>query len=100
MRTLARFALSISAAAMLAACGGSPPPISAPDAKSAARPLASRSYQVIYSFQASNDAELPLSEDAPLLDSGGLLYGTAAGGNTGKGCGVSCGTAFGVSQSD
>jgi uncharacterized repeat protein (TIGR03803 family) len=85
--------------ALLPACGGSQPPIGTTDARSAARPLASHSYQVIYNFQASNDAELPLWEDAPLLYSGGLLYGTAAGGNTGEGCGVSCGTAFEVSQS-
>lgn len=70
-----------------------------PAAGSLSRPLANRSYHVIYSFQAANDAELPLWADAPLLYSGGLLYGAATGGNSGPGCGVSCGTLFSVSPS-
>lgn len=92
-----RCALCLSvAASLLTGCASTQEPIGAFGTE-VGRPLKVQSYDVTYSFQASDDAELPLSEDAPLLDSGGLFYGTAAGGNTGEGCGVSCGTAFEVS---
>lgn len=92
-----RYALCVGfAAALLTGCGGTAPPTAASASRSIAKPLASRSLQVIYSFQSMNDAQLPYSEDAPLLSSGGMLYGTAAGGITGEGCGVNCGTVFSV----
>lgn len=94
-----RFAVLTGIASAFVVGCGSQLPIGAPGAAPASRPLANRSYAVIYSFQASGDADMPAWEDAPLLSSSGLLYGTAAGGNTGDGCGVSCGTVFDVSPS-
>lgn len=93
-----RYALCISVvSSMVTGCESPQPSVGLLGAEHASRPLDVRSYGVIYSFQGTGDAELPLWEDAPLLVSRGLLYGTAAGGNSGDGCGVSCGTAFEVS---
>jgi uncharacterized repeat protein (TIGR03803 family) len=96
MRTsaLSGFVLSFNAAAaLLAGCGGSQ---TATGAVPQSRSIGGPSYEIIYSFQGGNDAELPYSQDAPLTYSGGVFYGMAAGGTTGEGCGVSCGTAFEV----
>ncbi|MGB8907342.1 MAG: choice-of-anchor tandem repeat GloVer-containing protein [Candidatus Cybelea sp.] len=97
-----RYAFSISvAAALLAACGGSQPPIGAPGATAQSRALGATQrrpeYTVLYSFGASPDGDAPR---ASLVDVGGTLYGTTeqGGANT---CGNSsgyfgCGTIFSV----
>jgi uncharacterized repeat protein (TIGR03803 family) len=75
-------------AALLAGCGGSPPPIGAPGALPQTSAPAARingtHYKVLYSFGAgSNDGGLP---EATLIDVGGTLYGTTLeGGTNGEG---------------
>lgn len=71
-------------AALLSACGGSQPPISAPGAVPQTSALAARvnrtHYKVLYSFAAGhNDGGLP---EATLIDVGGTLYGTTLRGGT------------------
>jgi uncharacterized repeat protein (TIGR03803 family) len=94
-----RYAFSISvAAASLAACGGSQPPIGATGQSRALVPRSDgRNYTVLYSFGVSPDGDAPR---ASLVDVGGTLYGTTeqGGANT---CGNSsgyfgCGTVFSV----
>jgi uncharacterized repeat protein (TIGR03803 family) len=78
MRTLAlgRFALSTSvAAALLAGCGGSQPPIGAPGAMPVSARDAS-SYRVAHRFGCSHGAAYPV---ASLLAVNGTLYGTTPG---------------------
>jgi uncharacterized repeat protein (TIGR03803 family) len=103
MRTLARFALSIGiAAAFLAGCGGSQPLISAPGTIPQAPAIAARAtstnYKVVYSFGGSSDGSGP---HASLIDVGGTLYGTTAGGGSYPGCGLyrDCGTVFRITTS-
>lgn len=87
--------ISISAGALLSACGGSQPPIGTPDSmsQSAAIPilhtkvhrmLPSSSYRVVYRFGGHlDDAEGPW---APLTEMSGTLYGTTLlGGDSGVG---------------
>ena len=85
---LTRYALGICAtAAMLAGCGGSQPPISAPGGVEPSRVVApilsfahrgtARSYQVLYRFEGHSDGASPL---AGLIDVGGALYGTTTKG--------------------
>jgi uncharacterized repeat protein (TIGR03803 family) len=82
----------IIAAALLAGCGGSQPPIGAPGATRQASAIASArgtahrlsaSYQQLYRFHPPFNGERPF---AGLLDVGGILYGTSyGGGSSGKG---------------
>ena len=62
---------SCVAAAMLAACGGSQPPIGAPGAMPQMR--ASTGYSLLYSFGAGSDGRTP---KAGLTELHGVLYGT------------------------
>jgi uncharacterized repeat protein (TIGR03803 family) len=100
MRNLARFALNIGAAALLAGCGGSQPPIGVPGAMPQAPQIASRAssaYNVLYRFTRQIDGYYPV---APLIDANGTLYGTAEkGGGRGKCLGSTCGTVYSVSTS-
>jgi uncharacterized repeat protein (TIGR03803 family) len=88
---LSRFALlSCAAAAMLASCGGSQPPIGAPGAVPQSR--AGSGYSILHSFgRRSSDGAEP---KAGLIDMNGTLYGTTYdGGKYGDG------TVFSVSTS-
>ncbi|HEY2476519.1 MAG TPA: choice-of-anchor tandem repeat GloVer-containing protein [Candidatus Cybelea sp.] len=71
-----------AAAALLAGCGGSQPPIGAPDAMPQSRGIAARgdnsNYKVLYRFHGP-DGALP---DASLIDVHGVLYGTTQRGGT------------------
>jgi uncharacterized repeat protein (TIGR03803 family) len=99
-------ALSISAATLPAACGGSQPPIGAPGAmpqRAARAPNSTRAHhsgatsscQVVYRFAGGTDGQQP---QASLIDVNGTLYGTTAAG--GAYCeesdGTGCGTVFSV----
>jgi uncharacterized repeat protein (TIGR03803 family) len=90
--SFSRHAVSVCAAlVMLAACGGSQPPIGAPGTMpqpstiAPARTIvhrirtASSSYQVLYSFGSGYDGKVP---NAGLIDVNGALYGTTIGGGT------------------
>jgi uncharacterized repeat protein (TIGR03803 family) len=104
---LSRYALCVSiAAALLAACGESQPPIGAPGAMSQGTAIAahdsSANYEVVYSFSGyPNDGANPY---AGLIDVGGTLYGTTAAGGSYSGgkqyCLIrsyeGCGTVFSV----
>jgi uncharacterized repeat protein (TIGR03803 family) len=83
MGTLTRFALTISTAATaLAGCGGSQPMISTPEQMSRILTTATKSFEVLHSFDGS-DGEQPLSG---LVDVNGTLYGTTNyGGRYGSG---------------
>ena len=70
---------SCAAAAMLAACGGSQPPIGAPGAMPQSRASSSYGYNTLYSFGTSYDGQQP---KAGLIDLNGVLYGTTYGGGT------------------
>jgi uncharacterized repeat protein (TIGR03803 family) len=107
--TVNRYALIVSlAAALLAGCGGSQMPISTPGAVPQTPALAARAgstnYKVVYSFGGSPDGADPR---ASLIDVGGVLYGTTAGGapysgKTANLCGVLyryCGTVFSMTRS-
>ena len=85
-----RFASSIIAGALLAACGGSQPPVNVPGAMPPASTAGG--YHTLYSFGASRpDGAQP---KAALIVLNGTLYGTTyAGGAHG------CGTVFSVSTS-
>jgi uncharacterized repeat protein (TIGR03803 family) len=92
--------LGICAAAMLAGCGGSQPPIGALGAMPQSRAIDTRpsstNYKVVYSFGAAPDGSFP---EASLIDVGGTLYGTTYNGGSGS-CndrGVyGCGTVFAI----
>ncbi len=82
MNTLARSALTIgTTSALLAGCGGSQPPIGAPDTMSQtsalSSPTSSSNYKILYSFGAAPDGNYPR---ASLIDVGGTLYGTTTKG--------------------
>jgi|HubBroStandDraft_5_1064220.scaffolds.fasta_scaffold01199_4 uncharacterized repeat protein (TIGR03803 family) len=96
MNTLAssRFALSVSAAAvLLAACGGSQTPLVAPGAISQASTLATgttrTNYKVVYSFGGGSDGAHP---NSALVNVSGVLYGTTLAGGGG-------GTVFSITTS-
>jgi uncharacterized repeat protein (TIGR03803 family) len=94
---------SCVAAALLAGCGGSQPPIGAPGALPQTSGLAARAnrtrYKILYSFSAGgSDGAIP---EAPLIDVDGTLYGTTlAGGGGPSSCSSyaykGCGTVFSV----
>lgn len=95
MRTLARFALTISvAAALLIGCSerGAMPQVSALTVRTT-----STNYKVLYSFGGSPDGADPL---ASLINAGGVLYGTTAEGGSYSGCGSyrECGTVFSITR--
>jgi uncharacterized repeat protein (TIGR03803 family) len=107
--SLSRCALSFCAtAAMLAACGGSQPPIVAPAAMPQPPAVApnstmahhsgdtSSSYQIVYRFAGGADGQQP---QASLIDVNGTLYGTttAGGAYCEESDGNGCGTVFSVS---
>lgn len=93
IETTKRYALSISAAAvLLAGCGGSQLPIGAPGAMAQATAIAhpvqpivsstqnsSLSYRVLHSFGGSGDGSAPV---AGLINVKGLLYGTTLEGGS------------------
>ena len=93
---LSRYALTMGvAAAMLAGCGGSQPPIDAPGAMPQTSALVARTnsanYKVVYSFGALPDGDYPHSG---LIGTGGTFYGTTFAGGA-YNCGSStCGTVF------
>jgi uncharacterized repeat protein (TIGR03803 family) len=97
--TTNRASLGISAGiALLAACGGSQPPIGAPGAMPQASGLVARTtstnYKVVYSFGAAPDGNNPA---ANLIDVDGILYGTTLYGGAYGSCIVdSCGTVFSI----
>jgi uncharacterized repeat protein (TIGR03803 family) len=100
MRNLARLALSVGAAALIAGCGGSQPPVgegALPQAPAlAARPDRAK-YKVLYSFGGTPDGAFPV---ASLTDVGGTLYGTTSYGGSYYCYGDpdnSCGTVFTIS---
>ena len=77
-RQLSRHALtSCAAAAILAGCGGSQPPIGAPGAMPQSRASSSYGYNTLYSFGKAHDGQQP---KAGLIDLNGTLYGTTYGG--------------------
>jgi uncharacterized repeat protein (TIGR03803 family) len=97
---------TIVTAALLAGCGGSQPPLGAPGALSQTSALATRTdrthYKVVYSFGTSPDGSYPT---ASLIDVGGTLYGTTAGGGSNS-CPYlpyspynGCGTVFSITTS-
>lgn len=108
METLARYALSIgAAAALLAGCGGSEPPAGTPgvvpmtNAKAWTQlPSVSR-YKSLYSFQGLVTGPIDgSSPSAKLIVFNGTLYGTTASGGTV--CGLSnsgCGAVFSITPS-
>lgn len=53
---------------------------------------------VLYSFKGGRDACCPFGEEAPLVFSQGLLYGTTMGGGGATRCALGCGTVFDVSK--
>ena len=87
--------LGLCAAALLAGCGGSQPPIGALSRSAAASSTVA--YNVIYSFKGRKDGAGPV---APLIDINGTLYGTTSAGG-GDGCESSggCGTVFSITPS-
>jgi uncharacterized repeat protein (TIGR03803 family) len=100
-QTPRHYALSVSAAALLAGCGGSQLPIGAPGIAppslayaAAAAPAGTgklRPVKVLYNFKKHDDGHDP---EASLLDVHGTLYGTTAwGGSSGEG------TVFAISGS-
>ncbi|HVR46123.1 MAG TPA: hypothetical protein VMT95_05755, partial [Candidatus Binatia bacterium] len=100
---LGRYASSIgAAAALLAGCGGSQPPIGASSAMTHALGVApartvhrmsASSYQVLYSFHEGQlHGRYP---ESALTYVNGTLYGTTYGG--GNGCAGGCGTVYRVS---
>lgn len=102
-RNDSRVAISIcAAAALLAACGGSQGPISAPGAMPQVSAGAARTsgttYEVLHSFSGDPDGQNP---QAGLIDVGGTLYGTtyAGGRNDRSGYGYGGGTVFKVTAS-
>src|SRR5579871_1392962 len=84
MTTPAFRRLTISAAAaLLAACGGSQPPLNSSPAGSALQRSPARPYRVLYSFGRSGDGMNPF---AGLTLVNGMFYGTTAnGGANGSG---------------
>ncbi|MFZ0363724.1 MAG: choice-of-anchor tandem repeat GloVer-containing protein [Candidatus Cybelea sp.] len=101
---LSHYAISSCvAAALLAGCGGSQPPIGVPGAMPQASALASRTagtnYKVVYSFGAIPDGNFPRGS---LIDVDGTLYGTTdEGGLYSYGCSDygNCGTVFAITPS-
>src|SRR5580704_238438 len=92
------------AAAMLAGCGGSQPPIGVPDAMPELETApghivahhigAPSSFHVLHSFGPLPDGAQPY---AGLIDVKGTLYGTTfTGGSNGCGTGYICGTVFSI----
>jgi uncharacterized repeat protein (TIGR03803 family) len=95
---LGRHALtSFVAAAMLAGCGGSQPPIGTPGAmaQSAAQAYA-KSFHVLYRFAGGHDGAGPAGA---LIDVNGTLYGatSSGGGHPECGYGGGCGTVYSMS---
>lgn len=86
MRTLARFALSIGAAALVAGCGGSQAAFPLPihlmsQLQNRVKPTV-KGYKVLYSFKGGADGANPSGGLTPV---DGVLYGASGGGTYGKG---------------
>jgi uncharacterized repeat protein (TIGR03803 family) len=94
VKAFVRFALAGAIAALLAACGGSQPPVGAPAAMPQSR--AGTGYTVLYSFgKRYSGGQEP---KAGLMDLNGTLYGTTyAGGSTA--CVGGCGVVFKITPS-
>jgi uncharacterized repeat protein (TIGR03803 family) len=95
---LMRYVLTgCAAGALLAACGGSQPPIGAPGAMPQGRQASGLSYKVVYNFAGGSDGADPR---AALIDVNGTLYGTTFQGG-GSACYKyqGCGTVFSVTPS-
>ncbi len=98
---LSRYALAMgAAAAMLAACGASQPPLGAPGAMPQVSALSARinstNYKVVYSFGAPPDGSDP---QASLINVSGTLYGTTSGGGSYSCSSLKysgCGTVFSI----
>jgi uncharacterized repeat protein (TIGR03803 family) len=94
---LRRGTVSLSAAALLSACGGSQPPIGAPGAMPQTSAIATHAdrthYKVLYSFGALPDGSDPR---ASLIDVRGTLYGTTTVGGSSSSCQPGCGTVFSI----
>ncbi|MGB6412333.1 MAG: choice-of-anchor tandem repeat GloVer-containing protein [Candidatus Cybelea sp.] len=91
-RLLSHYALSSCvAAAMLAGCGGSPPPIGAAGTLPQSRAPSGYGYDTLYSFGSGPDGQQP---KAGLINLNGTLYGT-----TYKGGKYGAGTVFSTSTS-
>ena len=99
-----RYALGIcSAAARLAGCGASQPPIVAPGAMPQGSAVATHashhvlpasSFRVLYRFAGSPDGAIPYAD---LINVEGKLYGTTLeGGRSRCGYGLGCGTVYSV----
>ena len=92
------FTISV-AAASLAGCGGTQPPIGAPGAMPQGRHASGSSYKVVYNFTGGSDGAQPY---AGLIDVNGTLYGTTSQGG-GSGCATTitsgCGTVFSITPS-
>jgi uncharacterized repeat protein (TIGR03803 family) len=96
MRELARYVLSIGAAALIAGCGGSQPygaPGVIPHTPALAVQTDSTNYTVVYSFSGTPDGSGP---KATLINVGGTLFGTTDAGGAYPYCG--CGTVFSVTR--
>src|ERR1700722_15539906 len=93
---LRRYTASASAAfALLAGCGGSQPPIGAPDALPQSRASSGYGYNTLYSFGKPHDGRQP---KAGLINVNGTLYGTTFAGGR-MGCVGGCGTVFKIKSS-
>lgn len=100
---LRRFAFGVSAAAaLLAGCGTSQPPVNTLDATLRARaaseqsPQYSSGYAILHSFRGGSDGELPWAGLTPV---NGKLYGTTYSGGGGGCDGIGCGTIFKITVS-
>ncbi len=100
---LSRYSLCLSIGiAMLAGCGGSQPPISAPGAtlqtpggaatRSGAHHMTTSSYRVVFRFSRTQDGGRP---EGSLLAVNGVLYGTTRYGGGGA-CSINYGTGCGT----
>ncbi len=92
------YALSISAAALLAGCGGSQPPIGAPGAmpQNMTRENAKLNYHVLYSFGAAPDGNDPGAGVIGMSDDGTFYGTTIFGGAYSCSPTYKCGTVFSV----
>ena len=102
----ARLALTLYAAALLAACGGSQPPIGAPGAMPQTSTFVSMHAEFGAADKSRNIAERAADRakypQAPLINVDGTLYGTTNNGGTFRSrttCRGGCGTVFSITTS-
>lgn len=81
--SLGRAAFGVTAATLLAACGGSQPPIGPPGRVQQDQHIGGARYKVLYAFKSGDDGGFPVGD---LIDVNGTLYGaTQFGGVDGTG---------------